>query len=67
MQGTIKELIESGMKVNGVFVDQAMLSVLVRLKIGTVIGEGPKPTRGKSPVVVRFESSDNFVVTNTLE
>ena len=59
MQGTVKQLIDNGLKVNGKFVDQSMLSVLIRLGIGEEIGEEPKPPnqKGRAAKIYKFENS----------
>lgn len=58
IKGTIQELLDRGMKVNGVFPGKAELSVLTRLKIGKHVGEGDKPARGKTPKVYEFQTQE---------
>lgn len=60
IKGTIKQLIEQGVSVNGVRLDAAMLSVLVRCNIGKVVGLGEKPTRGKTPNIYEFEANETI-------
>lgn len=63
MQGTIEELVERGLKVNGIFVDKSMLAVLVRCGIGECVGEGPKPARGRTAKVWKFEDTAQVKVS----
>lgn len=49
MKGTVKELVAQGVKVNGVALDQAQLSVLTRLGLANKVGTVARPegTKGK--------------------
>lgn len=62
IKGTIKQLIDQGMAVNGVRLDAAMLSVLVRCGIGKVVGQGDKPARGKTPNIYAFNVEETINV-----
>lgn len=57
VQGTINELLDRKISVNAVPLDQAMMSVLIRIGIGRPVGEGEKPPRGKAPKIYAFNST----------
>lgn len=57
-QGTIKDFVDSGLKVNGKFIDQVGLSVMGKYKMMQVVGER-KPARGKPAAVYQIDTVGN--------
>lgn len=56
-QGTIKDFVESGLKVNGKFIDQVGLSVMGKYGMMPAVGER-KPARGKPAAVYQIEAGE---------
>ena len=64
-QGSVKELISQGVKVNGVLVDTVSLSVLSRFGIADEVGVKEKApgTRGRAGKIFKLQGKPGFVVT----
>lgn len=64
ISGTVKELIEMGLTVNGVKMDQTALSFLTRLGIARAVGVAPKsPGRGKASTIWELDESITTTMT----
>ena len=57
--GTIKELVDAGLQVNGQKVDTAALSSFGKFKMMPVVGE-QKPARGRSASIYEIKTGSLF-------
>ena len=64
-QGSVKELISQGVKVNGVPVDAVSLSIMFRFGIAKEVGVKEKApgTRGRAGKIFELQDKPGFVVT----
>ena len=64
-QGSVKELISQGVKVNGVPVDAVSLSIMSRFGIAKEVGVKEKApgTRGRAGKIFKLQGKPGFVVT----
>jgi hypothetical protein len=64
-QGSVKELISQGVRVNGVSVDAVSLSIMSRFGIAKEIGVKEKApgTRGRAGKIFKLQGKPGFVVT----
>ena len=59
-EGTASDFETQGIKLNGRFLDKITVGNLAKHGIIEVIGEGPKPKRGRTPAKYKAVSSNNL-------
>jgi hypothetical protein len=64
-EGTANDFVNAKIALGGVLLTQPTIAAFVRHGVFQVIGEGPKPARGRTPVLIRAVS--NPVLTLTQE
>lgn len=62
---TAKQLIDAGYCVNGRPVDAVFIGQLAKHKVLPIVGQGEKPTRGKTPALYGVASFTGFVWTDS--
>ena len=60
VEGTARQLEEMNLKLNGKELNQVAINMLADCGLIQVVGEGPKPARGKTPKLYRAVSRGEF-------
>lgn len=59
--GTAKDFADQGVKLNGVMLDAVSVGALARHGLLEVVGDGPKPARGRTPKLYKAVNSNGMV------
>lgn len=59
-KGTAKDFEDNRITLNGIELDQLSVNTLGKFGVLKVVGEGPKPARGRTPKLYQATSSKGF-------